>query len=104
MYSLGDKIFEVTSELIHKAFNFPTIKNPKSFSDESLILTYKHISKENKEGLFKLILPPNSQFPPPTMNYQTTLFSEDTQHVLVQIWSLLGEYDTRIVSEQALGF
>ena len=73
------------------------------FSDLSLHVTYRLISKENKEGLFRIILPPNSKIPPPNVNYPTTLFSEASQHVLVIILSLFGEDDTGIVNEQALG-
>lgn len=56
-----------------------------SFSDNSFHLTYRLLSKENKEDLFKLSLPPNSKITPHAVNYPTTLFYEAAQHILVII-------------------
>lgn len=94
----------MTSELIHEAFNFPTVENYVKFTDTSLRSNYCQLSKENRENLFKLFLPTNSQLPSSVETYPISLFYEDAQSILAIILSLLSEDDIGTINHEALGF
>jgi len=74
------------------------------FNLEILTELYQKMNFPQRAQIFKLFLPPSSQFPSTNPPYPTSMFSIKGNQVISSLCALLGYYSDQWVDEPILGF
>jgi hypothetical protein len=97
-------LFLITPKSIDQMMQIPRADSASSFNLEILTELYQKMTFPQRAQIFKLFLPPSTQFPSTNPPYPSSMFSTKGNQVISSLCALLGYYSDQWVDEPILGF
>jgi len=90
-----ENVFQVTSQLIHQALNYPVSGTCTTFIEESLISYYDSMSPQELSHVTSFLAPKSSQFSLDGNLFSLEMFAVDIRPMLQVIAKILGKEDSK---------
>jgi len=100
----GEILFTIAVDSINKILQIPHCDSLYPFSIEALREIYQKLSFPQRETIFKIFLPKDSQLPKKNTPYPSSMFPQKARHIIFFLSSILGYYLDEWVDEPILGF
>jgi hypothetical protein len=102
--SSGEILFLITLESIDQMMQIPQVNSASPFNLEILTELYQKMTFPQRDQIFKLFLPPSTQFPSTNPPYPSSMFSTKGNQIISSLCALLGYYYDQWVDELIVDF
>lgn len=91
----GENVFQVTTQLIHQALNYPVSGTYTTFTEEYLVSHYDSLSPQDLSHVTSFLAPKSRQISLDGNLFSLDIFAVDIRPVLQVISNILGKEDSR---------
>ena len=99
-----DILISITSETINQMLSIPQSDSLRHFSQAAHMDLYQKLTFSQRAQIFKTFLPDDAELLKNNPPYPSTMFPEETRHIISLIACFLGYQNDRTVDESILGY
>jgi hypothetical protein len=100
----GETLFLISPDAIDHMMQVPRVELHSPLTIEILPELYQNLTFPQREQIFELFLPQDSQFPKKNPPYHSSIFSEKANQIISTLCCLLSYFSDEWVDEPILGF